>query len=256
MANKQSLPMIQKKYGYPVSTTHKNFQRLGLPCRSVKENGHVYKYNYHYFDAIDTQEKAYFLGLLYADGYVTSNAMGIALKSDDIAILEYLLDCMESDAKPCIYTNKGYGGVYKPTEYCRVIIRNTHLRNTLVKHGVLPHKSQCLLPPSLDEEMISHFIRGFMDGDGSIWGTKQKAVSFTGTTEMLSFIGEFAIKNGIIKRYKLYPEHHSSVTYSLKIGGNIQAEKFLDLLYKDATVYLERKHQRYLQIKEHSHLTQ
>lgn len=255
--NKMSLAKLHRKYGYAITTIHNNFRRLGLKCREIKENGRDYTYNYNYFDVIDTEDKAYFLGLMYSDGYVTGNSIGIALKSDDRHILEKFLECMDSNAIIRTYTNNGYGGKYNPTEYCRVLIRNQHLRDTLVNHGVMPNKSLKLLPPNIRDDLIRHFIRGFMDGDGSIYTCgKDNAVSFTGTTDMLNYIGDFFVENGIIKRYKLSPEHHSNVTYSLKIGGNIQCERTLDLLYKDATVYLERKHNRYLRIKENSHLIQ
>ena len=37
---------------------------------------------------------------------------------------------------------------------------------------------------------------------------------------------------------------------SLEFSGNVQVEKFLDIIYKDATVFLDRKHERYIELKE------
>ena len=244
-----SLPMLANKYHKGTTTIHRNFTKNGLKCRNHSEKSRKYKCNYNYFDEIDCEEKAYFLGFIYADGYVTGNAFGIALASKDVEIINILLRCMDSTHEIKKYMNNGYGGTYKKTEYVRVIIRNEHLVNTLIQHGVLRKKSKILEPPQIDNKFIRHFIRGYMDGDGSIYQCDNSyTVSFTGTKNMLKYIGDFIENQGIIRRYTLYPEHHSTEIFSLKIGGNIQAKKLLDLLYKESNIYLKRKHDIYLQI--------
>lgn len=244
-----SLPMLANKYHCGTTTIHRNFTKNNLKCRSHSEKSRKYKCNYYYFDNIDCEEKAYFLGLIYSDGYITGNAFGIALKSNDIEILEKLALCMSSTHKIKIYRNNGYGSYHNPTEYCRLIIKNQHLVDSLIKNGVEYHKSLKLKPPKLDDYLIRHFIRGFMDGDGSIYEScKSYTVSFTGVPEMLNYIGDHIKSKGIIKRYKLYPEHMSDVTYSLKIGGNIQSKNLLLYLYDNSKIYLKRKHDIYLHI--------
>lgn len=259
VGNRKSLIKLSKEVNRSVATIHRHFTKLGLKCRNDVEKSLRYHCNGHYFDIIDTEDKAYFLGLLFSDGYVDArHRIGIALKDDDVEIIEKMLDYMESDYKISFYTNNGYAGKYKPTRYCRVLIASEQMYGAVVSHGVVPHKSLIVKPPILREDLIRHFIRGFMDGDGSIWGCDTTpVVGFTSTKEMLEFIGDFFLQNGIIKRFAVYPQHHSNTTFSLKIGGSIQCLNALNLLYDGATVYLERKYKRYLQIKEkYSHLIQ
>ncbi len=259
VGNKKSLIKLSKEVDRSVTTIHRHFTKLGVRCRNNVEKSLKYYCNNCYFDEIDTEDKAYFLGLLFSDGYVDArHRVGIALKDSDVEIIKKMLVYMESDYKISFYSNKGYAGKYKPTRYCRVLIASEQMYNALVGHGVVPHKSLILKPPVLRSDLVRHFIRGFMDGDGSIWDyNTTPTVGFTSTKEMLEFIGNFFLKNGIIKRFSVYPEHHSDVTFNLKIGGRIQCLNVLNLLYDEATVYLERKYKRYLQIKEkYSHLTQ
>ena len=58
-----------------------------------------YKYNKDYFNKIDTADKAYWLGFLYADGCVTQNKDHtiIDLSIVDYAHLLLFRDCVESN---------------------------------------------------------------------------------------------------------------------------------------------------------------
>lgn len=248
-----SIPKLAEKYHLGSTTIHRNFKKYGLKCRSHSEKSRKYQCDYHYFDIVDCEEKAYFLGLIYSDGYITGNCFGISLKQDDVDIIEKLKKCLNSTHPIRTYTNKGYGGYENPTVYNRLIIRSEVLVKSLINQGVKYNKSGFLLPPTLPHDLIRHFIRGFMDGDGSIYTScRSVTVSFTGTLDMLNYIGNYMVEEGIIKRFSLYPERNSDVVMSLKIGGNIQSRNLLHHIYDNSTVYMNRKHNIFLNLIEKS----
>ena len=69
---------------------------------------------------------------------------------------------------------------------------------------------------------------------------------------MLNYIGNYMIEEGIIKQFSLYPERNSDVVTSLKIGGNIQSRNLLHHIYDNSTVYMNRKHNIFLNLIEES----
>ena len=64
----------------------------------------------HSFDVIDTEEKAYWLGFLYADGNVsnTKNEVGITLQSSDIKHLYKFKTFLKSSKIPTLNVSEKY----------------------------------------------------------------------------------------------------------------------------------------------------
>lgn len=130
-------------------------------------------FNQTYFDTIDTSEKAYWLGFIYADGNITkrkiSDRFQIKLNLEDISHLYKLKDCLCSNHSIGKYKmNTKYGLI----KYCMFAISNQHLVDSLLDKGVVYQKTKQLKFPStkvLPKEYVSHFIRGYFDGDGSIY---------------------------------------------------------------------------------------
>ena len=59
---------ISDKYGFHVKTIRNKLTKNGLKLKKGPDN----LFNEHYFDVIDTEEKAYFLGYLMADGNIST----------------------------------------------------------------------------------------------------------------------------------------------------------------------------------------
>ena len=123
------------------------------------------------FEEINTEEKAYWLGFLYADGYVThDNRWGVELGYEDYNHLQNLLNAF------------GYNGDLKTRERngvvsCSFTINNKQMTSSLISNGVVPNKTYCLKFPNVDivsQTLLSHFIRGFFDGDGCVYLTRNK----------------------------------------------------------------------------------
>ena len=117
--------------------------------------------------------------------------------------------------------------------------------------GVIPNKSLYLsFPTWLDESLYSHFIRGYIDGDGWISkNPKAPRIELVGTESFCHSLyniifDKFDIKPAIRKRYK----DSNTTTRQLDFGGRKQVKMFLDWIYKDADLYLNRKYNIYKSI--------
>jgi len=170
---------IIKKY-YPMNGSNFIQQNL-LPHRSISEiRQKAFKlgvkfstYNENYFEKIDTIDKAYFLGLFYTDGYVTNktNRVGIELNIKDKYILEELLKCLDSNLNVKERKRKNSFDNNKNIYVCSILINNKKLHTDLINLGCLPSKSKIIKLPNnnqVPEKFFWHFLRGVIDGDGSI----------------------------------------------------------------------------------------
>lgn len=230
-----------------------------LKRRGIKANHkvrHKYTLDYSFFDIIDTEEKAYFLGFLYADGYNNQEkgSIALALQSEDKEILEKFNTLLKSNRPLFLIKSK------KESHKDKFVlnITNRNMSNRLGELGCVQRKSLILKFPTSDqvpEHLLRHFIRGYFDGDGccSICKTKRKfqlTVSILSTLEFCQKITSVVINNmnistRISKRFK-----DSVNCYNFDINGTQQCMKFIEWLYHDSSIYLKRKFSKYLAIKE------
>jgi hypothetical protein len=208
--------------------------------------------NTEFFKKINSEENAYFLGLLYADGGVRTknNAYQICLKlkCNDQIIIEKFRDIM-SPSSPVKVTDKIYS-------YFR--INQKEICDQLISHGCVPNKSLILeFPTTVPDELLRHFLRGYSDGDGSIYKNYFKNKKTVNTIWKFTSTKQFCNQTAILLREKL--DIHCSqslskpktnnITTTLVVGGNLQVMKALDWIYQDATIYLPRKYNKYLEFK-------
>ena len=114
----------------------------------------------------------------------------------------------------------------------------------LTKHGCPPNKSLNLSFPKINKSLLHHFMRGYFDGDGTLTTYNNgKSLKFgvVGTKDFLDIYEGHLYKIGITKT-KYQPTGKS---WQTQHGGNQQAKIFFDFLYKDATVYLDRKYNKF-----------
>ena len=125
------------------------------------------------------------------------------------------------------------------------------MRESLAKWGVIPNKTHILTFPNfLREDLYRHFIRGVLDGDGCIHKRSDKYngwsnVDICGTYDFCVGLKDY-IETKLNIHCSVIRSDKNQTTYRTTIGGTYKAEKFLDWLYEDAELYLERKHQIYL----------
>lgn len=252
---------ISRKYNISSTTVHNILKRNNIKSRTHRKAQMKYTFNEDYFENIDTEEKAYWLGFIYADGTLIkqqyANALKIDLSSCDISHLHKLKQCMDSNVN--IPTYKSNGGYSNNTEYARFKIVSDKICNDLERHGVYYNKTLILKRPNIDYKLIKDFIRGYIDGDGCITSYMRKdsikrtySLKIVGTLDMLNFIKEYIEENSSIKINKYYYRKKNSKVASIEVGGNNQVEKALNLFYKDAKIYLNRKYELYLKVLENN----
>lgn len=206
-----------------------------------------YQVNESFFDEIDSEEKAYWLGFLAADGCNENShhTITINLNERDGEHLEKFRKALNSEATIFSVAGAGYG---KDTTLVRIVINSIHLCEALTKQGVPPRKSNILQPPNISPDLYKHWIRGYLDGDGSIYISDDTArIAFVGTKEVLDFIVNFFIPGQERALYARHPEENKN-NFQFSFGGNPSVIKYLHQIYDDATVYLDRKYQKVLEI--------
>jgi len=199
-----------------------------------------------YFENIDSARKAYYLGLLYADGTVSSNgnSFQISLQERDKHLLEQFQKDLNSNHKLVFIPYHEKNSNWQ-NQYC-LSITNKNIHDSLIKHGMIPNKSLSLtFPNNLKEEYYPSFILGYLDGDGSICKTENR-VKLIGTESFCNSIAEIVKKVlGIHCSISLCHNNKEVTTRDLQIAGRNQVKKFLDWLYSSSDVFLNRKYQIY-----------
>jgi hypothetical protein len=212
-----------------------------------------YKMNEEYFDNIQTEEQAYFLGLLLADGHnnVKDGVILIDLQETDINILEKLTALIQPD-KPI----KNYENKYAKLGRNRVALASRYMSNTLLKFEMVQNKSENLVfTNNIPTELLHHFVRGYFDGNGSIgvFGKVQNVeFSIVSTKEFLLPLQQILVDNCKLNITKLGKRHkdRDSNAYHIKYTGRFSCIKIREWLYKDATVFLERKYKKFFSIPD------
>ena len=236
-----------------------------------------YAFNEKYFDTIDDEHKAYWLGFIWCDGYMairnrknrksTSYEFKLTLKEEDYGHLEKFNQALGGSYK-INYYNMSSGFVSGRRE-ARLLITNQHFGKTLVeKYGLIPNRKDCTkIINGIPDSLMKHFIRGAIDADGSIsqydhietrfdknYLTNKITVSIGGHFDLLKHIEKHLVNNGVIGEFdrkvnRRHDEDGRDGEYrSLQLSGKIQGLKILHYIYDDATVYLDRKYEKFLSI--------
>lgn len=195
--------------------------------------------------------------MIYSDGCIThgGKTFSIKLKSEDIYILEELKREFNSDHNIGVYVN--YNGYGKGNKYGMLSFTNEKFTKFLIKRGVCKNKSNTLEFPTNSEvpdKLIRHFIRGFFDGDGSVYLTKNKhkandcfckiynsiGFNFIGTYSMMKGINN--IINHLCETNYNINQYKNKNIYQINYTGKKLATAFYHYIYDDATIYLKRKY--------------
>ena len=260
--------------GYDTYTIGKAFDMSYKQITKVLEERNIgriysagkrkYELNEHYFDVIDAPNKAYILGFLYADGWndTDKNIITLSLQEGDREILEKINKEIGSN-KPLRYIHYEYGiekyGLKMQNQY-RLTVSSHIMSQALASHGCVKTKSLILKFPELPSNLYSHFLRGYFDGDGTLYkGPRNDKpfdnydVSLISTNDFLEeaqkcIINHTGVSGGTIT----IPSCDNGITRVLIFGGRIQTKTILDWFYKDADLYLKRKYDKYLSYYENN----
>lgn len=213
------------------------------------------KFNEHYFDIIDTETKAYFLGLLFADGCVKHYTKGhggwktsIELQEQDSYILQNMAIEMGCPNRVRIAARQSYNGDGQTT--CTLEFGSKHLYQTLCSLGMKEGKFNRQEKPPINTCLLPHFYRGYFDGDGAVWlysnATSVIGVKIVGPKGILDSIRNDFINYHNLKEISVAPLYKESKStkplYKWQIGGRVLCHKFKQFMYQDATIFLKRKY--------------
>lgn len=212
---------------------------------NLTTHGHLYgvtKIDETVFDIIDSEEKAYWLGMLYSDGCVGDKGsvkLKLAAKDYDhvVKFKNFLKDIRtdEESVRPEIEKKDG-----KEHLQYYYLIYSKYLANSLSKLGCVPRKTHILKFPDenifSNKNLIYDFIRGYVDGDGCIYNRNGRlSIDMAGTYEFL--LG--------VKKYLPFPGIYSQGdTYRIRCCYN-KGDQIAYKLYEHATIFLDRKFLRY-----------
>ena len=220
-----------KRLGIVLQRDYSKTRRSRINRLAVDEN---------YFEYIDTEGKAYFLGIMYSDGSISQNQFYLKMKDEDV--LQSFKQELQTEAP--IRRIETYQDAYILTVCCK------KLCDDLCKHGCIPNKTRIIQIPKLREDLYRHFIRGFFDGDGCLQLNDKiyhcrfdlvcAAKNFL--EQVRPIITKHAKTNGYLGKEKKYDIWH------LNYSGH-QVIQIMDWLYEDSHFYMKRKHDKYLLLK-------
>lgn len=227
------------------NTLKKLFQKKGIHIRNQKESlilknkKRTKPINHNYFSVL-TQENAYYLGFLAADGTIRKdrNEIKIGLSSLDKDFLLELKSKLQTEKDIHIYlTNNGF-------ECAELVFSSAQIKQDLMKYGIVPNKTKKGLNLDLIPSTFKlAFIKGFFDGDGSFSynkNTRQGKVCFTShTKKILEQIIEYLGLQGYI-----YSNKRRGQLFSLEFS-TLSSIEILNKFYTLSTPYLKRKKDKY-----------
>jgi len=243
---------IAKKYDLNRCVVQEILISNNIKLKSLSETSRKHQLiNENYFNKIDTEEKAYILGLLYADGNLNSNGFEIALMEEDKELLEKISTIFYEKIVLGYRKSKPYmknsTHISKP-QYRFNVVSNI-IKNDLIKHGCMQAKTFKIRFPILRDDLYQHFIRGYFDGDGCLCipTTRPNNVTVTITSNTM-FCDDLAkyIRDNVSVNMK------SCLRYgdisNTRLTGSKQVKIFMNWLYENSTIYMERKHEKFKKI--------
>ena len=253
---KRSIAKTAEKYGINKKTLTRYLKEMGI---EIIPNRGAYPVNETVFEKIDSEEKAYWLGFLYADGFVAANnnQIGLGLSLKDITHLEKYKTFMgwEGDIKVSKDHQFGSKDTHNKSGEemynCKIVITNEKIHNDLIRLGCVPNKSLILQFPSEEQvprEFQTAFIRGYFDGDGSL-GIYPHSKKNPRLEESLLIVGTKPflekVQDVLGVGYLIQKKNCNELTYRLGYSTK-KAFNAAKIMYDDATVYLDRKYDIYI----------
>ena len=222
-------------------TIRELLKEAGVEYRDKSQQQHINnntEINHHAFDEL-TPEVLYWIGMLFTDGHIEQKkeaSINLTLHNNDIDHLYKFKEFLGSSRD-----------IKKDNGDCsRLRVNSKQLRDRLVELGFTHNKSTSIVPHELLKDSRD-FWRGCIDGDGGLY-----IHSYTGTTTHLTLCGtletifEFAIfcnkYAGVKDKYPTKAPGNNF--YKISYYGK-DSRKIATYLYKDSTVYLQRKYDTY-----------
>lgn len=237
------------KENYPVGGADKvqeklpNRNRKAIQSMAAKHKINQWTYDENFFESIDCPEKAYWLGFIWADGYITkTKSFGIELAIKDKEHLEKLQKDLKSNTRIKERNKESFG---KENSSCILEFRNLKMVSDLQNIGLVSNKTYNLPIPKISEKYYRDFIRGFFDGDGTyVLNTKSynKEISCVCYCEdFLKWIKQDFDKNKINSSLL---KRKNQELFSLRIYDTDSILKYYYVYWENASRFLDRKKEK------------
>lgn len=233
---------IQAKIGAPYhQPIYSLLKKRGIYFKRPTRYSRKYYMNEDFFEVIDTEEKAYFLGFIAADGWVDPLMQRVRLQihSKDSDVLHKLASATNCTAPVIYFQHHGH-------PHCKLSLNSKKLKQDVINKGIGTRKSLTMNSEVLrhiPDALVCHFMRGYFDGDGHIsLGLKYSSgvkytLSVIGTKKFLEdTFGTYCINNADIKKYKTCDMWHWTNSSMINIVSSLK------FLYEGATVFMNRKY--------------
>jgi len=242
-----SSEIIADKLGFNSSTVCRNLKRKGVVLRPPTQNKRKYAIKEDFFENIDSEEKAYFLGFIYADGNLSkkNHNITITLQESDRDILEKFYQIIYEKPKKLLIEQRTLGSG-EVRNYLTASVYCQKMHQDLIKQGSPPAKTFIIRFPNnqiVPTDLIWHFVRGYFDGDGciSIANPSHPVVDFSSNiefiTDLIPFLQQFNLK---CNKMSINKENNKSAY--VQLTGNQNIINLYNLLYNNANIYMNRKY--------------
>lgn len=267
--NGDTMKQIGDRYGVSDTAVRNFLKKHQVPIETNRYYPNSkYTFDTHWLDELDCEEKFYFLGFFAADGNVDLShgnyRARIKIQRGDRTLLERFNELLQNtrpveDGEEKSREKWGRGDYI---EYYSILhLGNRPFCERLIELGMVPNKSLILeFPDYVLDEYLRHFVRGFFDGDGSIslmYSPNNKTARATITFACGSRTFLEVLKEKLKEAIGIYSEikPKSGPSRSLDIDRMEDIIPFLNWMYEDAHIYLQRKYDRYIELITHRDIT-
>lgn len=238
---------IAKNTGYPVTSINRYLKKYSL--RPVENKTRIeLALDHDFFEEVNTEEKAYWLGFMMADGYIHTRKagsgkilsyIGIKLQVRDEAHLARFKSALKTNARLKEVAGKRNGKINHAREICFV---SNKMAKDLSRFGIVPRKTgKETISKDIPAHFVRDFVRGYFDGDGS---SVKGIFSICCSRFMISQLKNILMEQGV-KEEAICLYDRKSVQV-LQVNQRVEVEKIATWLYSNATIYLDRKKDNYL----------
>lgn len=250
--------MYDNNLGISAVARHFNVDRDTLSLRLKQRRGEIIsrkngKLNVdsNYFEKINTEHKAYWLGFLIADGYVSDHGLELCLGECDKDHVEKFKTDIKSEHKISLKRTKLNDKIFNAY---RLHIQDEKLTYDLHQLGLNKDKSNTAQIPfdDIPKEYMNHFIRGLFDGDGCVSRANKTGYCITiCTTISEQIIHDITLL--VKEELNIDVKYHISKNRNpidIRIFKEDDVWKFYSWLYENSTVYLKRKYDKFADLRQ------
>ena len=227
-------------YSVDANTIANSFRRYGL---EVRPNGWIPSLkDDSFFETIDSEAKAYYLGFIMCDGSIIEDkkhsALHIELQhQDEIWLKQFVKTIGLPEERVRTYTRSG------GLTTSKISINSDRFCTNLIDKGIVRKKmGNKQIPLHVPIHLLRHTIRGIIDADGGIYD-KTNSVTLSGAGQIVYQVADYLFKEAhLVKKPAIYDNPDIYSAPKMSIHGKEDFQKVIHFLYNNAAFYLERKY--------------